>query len=414
MSEVIQKRFKRWLVVGGISLFVLVFAFLGVITPPDSMTGVVAGRVNGDPILLSEYQNALDQQMERLKGFGFPPDQLKNPMFYKQVFDSLVERKLQYQAAEKAGYLPSQDEVRKAIRELPYFQTDGHFDPERYRTLLRSNNLSEVKFEKQISESLVVQKSEQVFNHLIQVSTEEVKQEYLDQNDKRVVSLALLKREAMAKLVPVGSKEIDSYLSEEGKLNIAKGWFESRKDTEYKGKKFDDVKRSIAENLIATLKTKEIEEATKALSAKIVATFDGSKASVERVNALLKPIGAKVQADQKVNRVQDSLPGVGEVRDLIADAFAEPSPIDAKTGKKAKEYDVTQGRLIAVMTAVEKPDPAKFTDQDKVMMEQRLKARKRQVLMSERTKILRERASISMNGSAIGITEPQQQPTDGG
>jgi peptidyl-prolyl cis-trans isomerase D len=76
------------------------------------------------------------------------------------VLDGLISRELLTQQANKDGYLVSDAEVYKLIREVPAFQEDGKFSQQRYEMVLRQNGENPAaypeKAKRELSYSLLV------------------------------------------------------------------------------------------------------------------------------------------------------------------------------------------------------------------------------------------------------------------
>lgn len=104
----------------GVVLWILVLAFGGLWMLQDSgvfdVIGNPAGQniaiVNGDPISVDDYQNALNAQMEQYQaqsGESMPPQMLD--LTRERVFDALVEDRLAQQEMERLGITVTDQEV---------------------------------------------------------------------------------------------------------------------------------------------------------------------------------------------------------------------------------------------------------------------------------------------------------------
>src|SRR4051812_27762953 len=142
----IREKFGTVIIGGIIGLLALVFTFYGVVTPKATRgmhEGSVAGKGNGEPIQIAEFERSLKQRLEFMKSM-FPgnanTDQMMNdPRIKQAVFGDLVRKKVMVQEADRQGMTPSDEEIREKIRTMPYFQDNGAFSVVKYKEVLSAN-----------------------------------------------------------------------------------------------------------------------------------------------------------------------------------------------------------------------------------------------------------------------------------
>ena len=108
----------------GAILWILVFAFGVIWVLQDSggldtigQVGNNIGSVNGDPITVDEYNQAVDQQVQSYQnqtGDSMPPQMLDQTR--DRVFNQLVEARLREQEMERLGLGVSDDELVEMIQ----------------------------------------------------------------------------------------------------------------------------------------------------------------------------------------------------------------------------------------------------------------------------------------------------------
>lgn len=404
--SVVRSKFGP-IVVGGIIGFIaFVFIFSGVFSPKSTRgrhEGSVAGTVNGDPIHVGEFTRELNRRMEMFKGMGggkLTDAQLKAFRIRERVFQDLVNRKLMSQQAERMGLLASDEEVRDRIREIPAFQKDGKFDAASYKRVLEANHQTPGGFEKLMREDLSVQQWNTYFRNRAHVSDEEVRREFLATGEKRNVKYVLLTPETGRKGVTVSDAEIDAYLKDSVKAELAKSRFESKKDAEFKGKSFEDVKKEIVRDLIASNKGDEARSLNEKLAGQVLGALTADAGSDAKVNELLKAYGTNVKATGMVNRLNPYLPGIGDAKEVFADAFAAKSPIDPEQGGKAKKYVTGASILVAVLTGRESVDLSKL-DAQRDELAGKLAYRKQRELFEAWIQKLEKEASVDRNDSVV-------------
>ena len=141
----------KYLVVAMAAVFVAVFLFgqtSGLLGGTSRLTtNTVVAKVNGDDILASEYLRAVEaraqQQSQRL-GRALTLDERRE--VEQATFDQLVGDRLIGQEISRRHIGVTDDEIRAAaqnqpppeLRDSPELQTNGQFDPEKYRRFLSS------------------------------------------------------------------------------------------------------------------------------------------------------------------------------------------------------------------------------------------------------------------------------------
>jgi peptidyl-prolyl cis-trans isomerase D len=140
-------------------LIVLAFALFGVenILLGGGNSGM--GEVNGEEISLAEYQMGLNTQQRRLMammGDNFDPNLVEEDRLRAQVLESIVQRKLQIQLAEKLGLAVSEEELGRVVGSMEQFQIDGVFDPALYKNLLSELRYTPTYFKQTLREDLLL------------------------------------------------------------------------------------------------------------------------------------------------------------------------------------------------------------------------------------------------------------------
>lgn len=134
-------------------------------TGSASMMGSAA-EVNGELISIKDFQeeeNRLAQYYSQLFGGQFD-NELQRNMLKGEVMNSLVNKSVAAQAAEKEGIFATDAEVRHMIvEELPYFKRDGVFQSDAYKAILSANRMTPGEFEAKLRKDIKNQRSRQLF-----------------------------------------------------------------------------------------------------------------------------------------------------------------------------------------------------------------------------------------------------------
>lgn len=406
MLSFIREKFGPIMVGGIIGFIAFVFIVSGVFSPSRTRglhDGAVAGTVNGEPISISEFNRAVTQRLEFFKALGggkLTDAQIRNFRVHEGVFTEMVGRKLSLMAAEKAGLGASDEEIREKVRQIPAFQRDGRFDPVAYKTVLEANNHTPASFERLVREDVSLRKWGAYFRARARVSDEEVRREYQVSGDRRNVRYVLLTAETAKKVIEVPKAEIDKFLADPAKENLARAQYDQRKERDLKSVSWEEAKQRIARELLGGERTDEIRKINEKLADQVAAILGKDEASVKKVNAVLKTFGVEARATGLISRQNQYLPGVGEARELMTDAFASPSPIDADSGGKAKKYVSGAWWLVALVIESQKPDLSKFEERKGSLIKQ-LAYRKEQELQGAVLKKLQEKATVKRNDAVV-------------
>lgn len=406
MLSWIREKFGTAVIGGIISLIGFVFVFYGVFSPKSTRglhEGSVAGTVNGEPISISDFSRELNRRLEFYKSMGggkITDEQIKAFRVREAVLQELTNRKIMIQESHKRGLLASDEEVKEKIREVPAFQKDGKFDLTSYKQVLEANNFTPNSFERQVREDSSLRRWEFYFKDRIQVTEEEVRREFLLTQDRRSLKYVLITPDAVKKTLPVSDADVQKYLADPAKVNLIKLRFDAGKDDAYKGQKFEDAKVSIARSLLLGDKVEEIRNISQKVATEVASLMKVDSGSDKQVNSALKRYGVEVKTTGLLNRTSPSLPGVGDIQEVLKDAFSPVSPIDGKASGKAKKYPVADRILIALVVDSQKPDLAKLPTERNTLIRQ-ISMKKGRDLYQDWMKAVAGKAKVETNTSVV-------------
>lgn len=172
-----------------------------------------AATVNDKPIPIKEFAKAYSQQSDNFRRQGVPSDLLKQFGIHKQVVDQLVNTELLAQAAEARGLRTSDADLKKALREVPFFQKDGKWNAEAYKDFVRNGEgTTEVLFEDKLRRQLAAQRLLELVENSVAVSDEEVRAKYNKEGDVAKVTFVRFSPSMYADKVGVPKQaEIDAW-----------------------------------------------------------------------------------------------------------------------------------------------------------------------------------------------------------
>lgn len=140
---------------------VLAMSFFGVCDQNGGMRAPAgsAAKVGSDVVSGKEFRRAYQATYQRFQSQykdGFDPATFR---LAQMVLRQLVDERILYAEAVKAGLRVSDDEIARLLAEAQAFKDDkGAFSPEAFKNYLRANRYTESSFQDEIRRSLTVQR----------------------------------------------------------------------------------------------------------------------------------------------------------------------------------------------------------------------------------------------------------------
>ncbi len=213
MLDFLRQRAGSWMVKALLAAIIIVFIFWGVGTFRTRKADVLA-EVNGKPITLTEFRTLYAQRLQQLQTlFGAKLDEnlLRQLQLPAQVFEDLVKRRLLAQAAKEIGVEVSTKEIQLAISQMPVFQRNGRFDPQRYRLVLRNLRLTPKDFEEMVRADLLEAKIRHLLTSPLRATENEARDWYVFENEKLKIAYIELPIAACQKEVKFNEEELKEY-----------------------------------------------------------------------------------------------------------------------------------------------------------------------------------------------------------
>jgi peptidyl-prolyl cis-trans isomerase D len=195
MLNAMRQSAGSWIIKVLLGIIVVAFTFMGVGSFNARQNAKVA-TVNGDIIDITQYQRAYYNVLENLRAqFG---NQLNDEMIKmfnvrQQALDGLIETTLLHQTAKEIGLRVPDAELAQSIAQIPAFQQNGAFDPQRYKILLSQNRLTPESFEAMQKEAMMMDRRRAMVTKSAKVSENEIRQWYEWENTSVDVDYAVFK-----------------------------------------------------------------------------------------------------------------------------------------------------------------------------------------------------------------------------
>jgi len=209
MLDFIRRSAGSWMLKFILGAIVLVFIFWGVGNFRSGRMSVIA-KVNGEKILLEEYNSAYARTLDRytqMFGGNIPEAIFKRLNLKQAVLNDLINRTLIRQQAQKMGIMVSDEEVQEIILNIPAFKRNGVFDQTLYQRALAQARLTPTAFEAQVRNQLLAEKLRALLTAGLDVPETEIKDYFNYENQQ--INLAFVEIKATECEKDVHPKDAD-------------------------------------------------------------------------------------------------------------------------------------------------------------------------------------------------------------
>ncbi|MFO8083465.1 MAG: SurA N-terminal domain-containing protein [Desulfobacterales bacterium] len=175
MLSILRKHAASTIIKIILALIIIVFVFWGFEGFRADRSGRVAS-VDGESITIDQYRQAYNNLLEKYRQqFGGQLNEELLEMFQlrQQALDMLINQRLMEMEAKKLNFRVSDQELAEYIRSEEAFQSNGVFDGQRYREILRRIRTTPEQFEEQQRLSLLIQKVQDFIISSAKVSDDE-------------------------------------------------------------------------------------------------------------------------------------------------------------------------------------------------------------------------------------------------
>ncbi len=213
MLDLIRQRAQSWAVKLAFGIIILVFVFWGVGSYNQSPAGVAA-TVNGKPILMHEFGDLVNRQIEQLRAMspGIGEEDLKAMGIRAQVLQMMVTRAMLEQEAARLNITVTPLELLKVISAIPAFKDEkGQFSRAHYEKVLAQQNQSVVKFEQDMARDLLMEKMRSYVVMAASVSPEEARRRFAFQMERRTISYVLFSLDQYRAGIKIGDDAVKGY-----------------------------------------------------------------------------------------------------------------------------------------------------------------------------------------------------------
>ena len=216
MLTTIREKTQGWIAGIILSLIAIPFALWGINSYFNNESDTQVATVDGVDISLQAYKQALEQQrnlMQQYLGRNFDARMFDNPEFKQQILNRLIDQVLIVHHARAAGYRISNVELGAAIKQIPQFQQEKHFDPKLYEAVLHNAGYTVPGFESRKRDELLTQQAQSSFVQGALVTPVDTATVVRLKEQAREVAYATVLPEKFLKTVTVSPEAVKNYYS---------------------------------------------------------------------------------------------------------------------------------------------------------------------------------------------------------
>jgi len=172
--------------------------------------------VGDKEFLQQDLNRAYAQYSQNLAGKNFDEKVVK-----KQALEKLIQDEVLLQYVQDENLVVTDEEARRFIKSLDYFQTDGKFDNKQYKALLATQRMTAGEFVYRIKKALIMEQFQRSVTESSFATEKDIENFFRIQNQKRdveVISVALQKvkeQPTSEKIESYYQKHQDAFLSNE-------------------------------------------------------------------------------------------------------------------------------------------------------------------------------------------------------
>lgn len=214
-----------------IFIWILVIAFVALMVFEWGMdiSGIkgrsnIVGEIDGNKITIQDFQQAIQNlYLQERESTGNDPDATRMEQIRDQVWEQYIQRVLYSKEIRKRNIVATDAEIFLQITEFPQglppvisqnpnFMTDGVFDMAKYKEALQNPQVDWTPIENYVREVLPFQKLQEIINASVMVTEQEIRDEFIDKNQKAKIEYLHIPVSAFTKdSIAVTDKEIEQY-----------------------------------------------------------------------------------------------------------------------------------------------------------------------------------------------------------
>ena len=224
MLSFVRKHADSWMI--KTILWAVIVAFIGTtffvwgMGGSSGSSGGVVALVDGKEIHVNEYNRAFTNLVELYRQQfrdQFSEQMVERLDLRNSALDQLILAKILETVAEEQEIEVSDEELAYRIKSLPAFQRDDKFNPGLYENYLSFSRTSAREFEQDMRETIQREKVQNMIKENIQVSKQEILEQYRKENDKVRFSYVTFPKDKFEDNAEPGEDEIKAFFEKRKK-----------------------------------------------------------------------------------------------------------------------------------------------------------------------------------------------------
>src|ERR1044072_1653979 len=215
MLQTMRDKITGWVASIFLGAIAVVFVFWGI--DFQSSNASFAAKVDGERIPVETVRRAWQQRQSQLQQMlrnELPPEMAKAQQ--TALLDQYIQQTLLTKRANDLGYKVSDAVLAKRVMDIPQFQVDGKFSADRYNALLRSNGLTESRFEADLQTEIMIDQLQSAVVDSSFALPYELERRYALEKQQREVDYALIATSDFLPTVTVTDEQIQKYYEQNG------------------------------------------------------------------------------------------------------------------------------------------------------------------------------------------------------
>lgn len=197
-----------------VGFIIVVFALWGVESIVNLGGGEKPVTTVGDyEIFKSDVQSKVAEQKAQLRqqfGEQYDENLFNEKMLEQSALEQLINEKVAQTQADEMGLYASKAVIDQMIMNTPSFQSNGKFDPEQFKLILRMNNFSVMQYRSMLADSIKQNQMRSAFMLSTIETPFSVKQKQALDNEQREYSYVTFTSEAFKSSVELTDEEIEN------------------------------------------------------------------------------------------------------------------------------------------------------------------------------------------------------------
>ena len=215
MLEAIRSRAQGWLAKLILALITIPFALWGIDSYFSSGgSNELIAEVGDSGVTREDFTKTLKEQAERMRqtlGPNFDPAMTEGAEFREQLLQAMTEEEAMLLEAKAAGLEVQDAQIAAILHQLPPFQEDGKFSPERYKRVLAQRGYTPAYFEYKLRRDITLEILRQPVLAGAAISTASADLVTRIAGQRREISWHEIKPAALAGQVNVSDKDIEAH-----------------------------------------------------------------------------------------------------------------------------------------------------------------------------------------------------------